>query len=107
MNLETGVIITLYEELNEFFDSHGNLIGVTYKKMEREGYDPDIFEYVKDERIGEWVLIGGGIFYNEYTNFIYVAGEHIFMCAGLRESLIQKDSMDCLTRLDGGLIIWD
>lgn len=107
LNLETGEIVTLYEELNEFFDSHGNLIGVTYKQLENEGYDPDIFEYVKGERVGEYVLKSGGIFFNEYTNYIYVIGEHIFMCAGLRESLIQKGSMDCLVRLDGGLIIWN
>ena len=103
LNVTTGETTTLYEELNEFFDVHGEFIGVTYKQLETGDYDPDIFE---DTPYGK-VLKGGENYFNEAVSFIYVAGENVYIKAGLRESLKQKGALDCIARLDGGLVIWD
>ena len=44
LNVETGETETLYEELNELFDEHGNLIGVTISQFYNGNYEPDLFE---------------------------------------------------------------
>ena len=103
LNIATGEIVTLYEELNEFFDAHGELLGVTFEQMNIGDYDPDIFE---DTPYGK-ALKGGGNFFNEAVGYVYVVGEHLFMRAGLRESMLQTGELDCTVRLDGGLVIWD
>lgn len=103
LNVETGETTTLLEELNEYFDANGNLIGVTFKQMQNGDYDPDMFEDTEYER----VLKGGYPFFNESVNYAYVAGEYVFMRGMLRESFIQKGSFGCIARLDSGLMIWD
>ena len=103
LDVTTGEVLTLYEELNEFFDRHGNLIGVTFKQRQNGDFDPDIFE---DSEYGT-VLKGGDYYFSESVYYSYIAGEHIFMRAVLRESIIQKGNPDCIARLDGGVTIWD
>ena len=103
-NIETGETVTLYEELNEYFDAFGNLIGVTFSQLQNGDYDPDIFEY-NDQ--GEMVLNGGAQYLNESMFYVNVAGEQLYMSATLRESLIQNGRLDCIARLDGGVTIWD
>ena len=104
LNIETGETITLYEELNEYFDAFGNLIGVTFNQLQNGDYDPDIFEY-NDQ--GEMVLKGGAQYLNESMFYVNVVGEQLYMRATLRESLIQNGRLDCIARLDGGVTIWD
>jgi hypothetical protein len=104
LNIETGDTITLYEELNEYFDAHGNLIGLTFKQFSSGDYDPGLFEF---NSRGEQVLKGGGGFFSESMFYVNVVGEHLYMRAGMRESLIQKGGLDCIARFDGGVAIWD
>ena len=103
MNVKTGEKQELYKELNEFFDIHGDLIGVTYKQMETGDYDADIFE---DTPYGK-VLKGGENYFNEAVSFVYVAGGNVYQHGLLRESIIQKGVLDCIARIDGDLMIWD
>ena len=104
LNVETGENVTLYEELNEYFDAHGNLVGVTFRQFDYGDYDHDLFEY-NDQ--GEQVLKGGGSYYNETVGYVYVAGQYLFMRAALRESLVAKGEFDCIAWLTDGMAIWD
>ena len=103
LDITTGEIVTLYEEMNEYFDVHGELIGVTYSQMETGDYNPDIFE---DTPYGK-VLRGGENYFNESVSYVLVVGDAVYMRGCLRESLRQTGSIDCIARLDGGLEIWD
>jgi hypothetical protein len=105
LNLETGETETLYEALNEFFNEQGNLIGITINQYSSGDYAPDIFEYNSK---GEEFLKSGGWKNIEQVGYVYIAGEHIFMPqAVLRECLFQKGRLDCIARLDGGMMFWD
>ena len=105
LNVETGETITLHEALNELFDAHGELLGITYRQLQNGDYDPDLFEYNSQ---GEMALKeGGGSYYNESVGYVYVVGQYQYMRAALLESLIQNGEFDCIARLDGGVTIWD
>jgi hypothetical protein len=104
LSVETGEIVTLYEALNELFDDHGNLIGVTLKQFNEGIFDSDIFEINSQ---GEMVLKGGGSMFAESVGYVYVAGEHLYMRASLREAILQNGKFECIAQLDGGMTVWD
>jgi hypothetical protein len=103
LNIETGEKAALYEELNEYFDVHGDLIGVTFEQFRNDEYDKDLFE---SDGYGGMNLKGGGWFGSENVGYVYVAAGHLYMRAGLRESLIQNGSLDCIAILNDGAKSW-
>lgn len=100
LNLAKNETTQLIEEANEYFDSHGNWLGITFKQWNEnpETIDPSLV----DEKDGG--LKDG---FNEAVGYVYVAGGHIYMHATLRESIIQTGKADCIVRLDDGVTIWD
>ena len=101
LNVDSNEKTALYEEANEFFDAHGQWLGVTFRQLQEspETIDPKLFEKSVD-----------GMFFkglNESVWYVYACGERLYMRAALRESLIQKGRLDCIARLDGGVTVWD
>ena len=101
LNLATNETTLLIEELNEYFNAHGELVGVTFKQFQEqpETINPEL---IKANEQGE-IFIG----YNESVGYIYVFKGQLYMRCLLRDSLIQNGKMDCIARLDGGVKIWD
>jgi len=106
LDIKTGETETLFEELNEYFDELGNLIGVTFSQRSSGDYAPDIFEM---NSRGEMLLKGGGSICSESAWYVYVADEHVFMPARLRDWLLQYgyERFSGIARLDGGVTVWD
>ena len=106
LDIKTGETETLFEELNEYFDELGNLIGVTFSQRSSGDYAPDIFEM---NSRGEMLLKGGGSICSESAGYVYVADEHVFMPARLRDWLLQYgyERFSGIARLDGGVTVWD
>ncbi len=100
LNLATNETTQLIEEANEFFDRDGNWLGITFKQWQEhpETIDPSLI----DERDGG---LKNGL--NESVGYVYVAGEHLYMRATLRNSIIETGKADCIARLDDGVTIWD
>ncbi len=91
----------LLEESNEYFNAHGELIGITFKQYNEnpETIDPQL---LVPNNQGE-IFIG----YNESVGYVYTAGDYLFMRGSLRESIVQNGKLDCIARLDGSVTIWD
>ena len=101
LNIATDETALLIEELNEYFNAHGELVGVTFKQFQEqpETIDPEL---IKANEQGE-IFIG----YNESVGYIYVFKGQLYMRCLLRDSLIQNGKLDCIARLDGSVKIWD
>jgi hypothetical protein len=101
LNIATDKTVILMEEANEFFNAHGEWIGVTFKQFNEhpETINSDL---LKQNEPGE-IFVG----YNESVGYVYVAGEYLYMRASLRESILVNGKLDCIARLDGGVTIWD
>jgi hypothetical protein len=100
LNIAENQTIQLIEEANEFFDFQGNWLGITFKQWNEhpETIDPSLI----DEKDGG---LKNGL--NESVGYVYVTGEHLYMRAALRDSIIQTGKPDCIVRLDDGVTIWD
>ncbi len=100
LNLANNETTVLLEEANEYFDAHGNWLGVTFRQWldHPETVDPSMIDEI------DGVLKNG---FNESVSYVYVAGEHLFMRAALRESIIKTGKVDCIVRLDDGVTVWD
>jgi len=100
LNLANKETTILLEEANEYFDLDGNWLGVTFSQWldHPEAVDPSMID-----------KIDGGLKngFNESVSYVYVAGEHLYMRAALRESLVKTGKLDCIARLDEGIVIWD
>lgn len=101
LDLASNETTVLLEEANEFFDEEGRWLGVTFKQFQErpETIDPALF------REDEQGMYFAGL--NESMWYVYDCGGCLFTRPCLRESLIQKGRLDCLARLDGGVVIWD
>ena len=101
LNIVTNETVTLLEEANEFFNIHGEWVGVTFKQFfeHPETIDPDL---MKPNAQGE-VEIGE----SESIYYVFVSSENLYMRCSLRESILQTGKLDCIARLDNGITIWD
>jgi predicted small lipoprotein YifL len=101
LNLDSNEKTVLLEEANEFFDQNGMWLGVTFRQLQEsaETIDPALFEQSEEGQIFKGL--------NESVWYVLACGEHLYMRAALRESLVQKGRLDCIARLDGGVVIWD
>jgi len=101
LNIATNKTVILLEEANEYFNAHGEWIGVTFKQFYEhpETINPELFK--QNEQGGAFVG------YNESVGYVYVAGEYLYTRASLRESILVNGKLDCIARLDGGVTIWD
>jgi len=100
LDLSNNETTLLLEEANEYFDTHGNWLGITFRQWleHPETVDPSMI----DEKDGG--LKNG---FNESVGYVYAVGEHLYMRAALRESLLITGKVDCIARLDEDVIIWD
>jgi len=101
MKIATGETTRLIEEANEFFDAQGEWVGVTYQQFFQypESIDPEL---MIPNAQGE-IEIG----WSESVGYVYISGEYLFMRTSLRESIIQNGRLDCIARLDSGVMVWD
>jgi len=101
LNIATDKTVILLEEANEYFNAHGEWVGVTFKQFNEhpETINPEL---LKQDEQGE-IFVG----YCESVGYVYVAGEYLYMRGSLRESLIENGKLNCIARLDGGVTIWD
>lgn len=101
LNTATDKTVVLLEEANEYFNAHGEWVGVTLKQFNEhpETINPGL---IKQDVQGD-IFIG----YTESVGYVYAAGEYLFMRASLRESILENGKLDCIARLDGRLTIWD
>jgi hypothetical protein len=101
LNIATNETTLLLEESNEFFNVHGEWVGVTFNQIYNhpETIDPDL---MKPNAQGE-VEIGEG----ESVGYVFVSGENLYMRSSLRESILQTGKFGCIARLDGDVTIWD
>jgi len=100
LNLVNNETTLLIEEANEYFDSHGNWLNLTFRQWAEhpETVDPSLI----DEKDGG---LKNGL--NEAVGYVYVVGEHLYMRATLRDSIVQTGKADCIACLDDGVTIWD
>lgn len=100
LNIESGETTVLMEEANEYFDAHGNWLGITFKEWEEgsEKIDPSLI----DKTDGS--LKNG---FNESVGYTYVAGEYPYLRGILQKSLLETGKLDCIARLDDPISIWD
>lgn len=101
LNIATNKTEILLEEANEYFNAHGEWIGVTFKQFNEhpETIDPKL---IKQNEAGE-VFVG----YNESVGYVYVTGEYLYTRASLRESILVNGKPDCIAKIDDGVTIWD
>jgi len=101
LNITTDKTVILIEEANEYFNAHGEWIGVMFKQFNEypETISPEL---LKQNELGE-IFVG----YNESVGYVYVAGEYLYMCVSLRESIFVNGKLNCIARLDDGVTIWD
>lgn len=101
LNIASNETTVILEEVNEFFNVHGEFMGITFLQYNEnpETIDPELF--VPNDN-GE-IFIG----YNESVGYVYTLGGYLFMRGSLRESIIQNGKLDCIARLDGSVTIWD
>lgn len=101
LNIATNKTVILLEEANEYFNAHGEWVGVTFKQFNEhpETIDPKL---LKQNNEGE-VFVG----YNESVGYVYVSGEYLYTRASLRESILVNGKLDCIAKIDDGIMIWD
>lgn len=101
LNIASNETIILLEEANEYFNEHGEFMGITFLQYNEnpETIDPELL--VPNDN-GE-IFIG----FNESAGYVYTAGDYLFMRGSLRESIVKNGKLDCIARLDGSVKIWD
>ena len=101
LDITDGETITLIEEANEFFNAQGEWVGITFQQIYQypESINPEL---MIPNAQGE-IEIG----FNESVGYVYVSEKYLFMPTSLRESIIQNGRLECIARLDSGVMIWD